>query len=230
MIDRYKNHEIATIASLESKGKRWQIVELAVVRALEILGLAPARTHNRMTERLSAPIDVALWLKNEEANQHDFNAWQEERLRFVPLELQKYFHPDTTSYDTEEPAFAMMLEQMLEVVKPKIDALEQALVDLARRYRHTPMYGRTHRQGAKMMTFGKRCLGYLAQLRFARDQIAHAAGVLQYSKISGAVGNYGGRLTPQIEKEALKVLGKKPFYGASQVMPRVVFVPLASSL
>lgn len=230
MIDRYEDVDIVRIFSLANKGQMWQKVELAVTRALENLGLASSGTHAQMAERLSAPIDVALWLELEKVNHHDFNAWQEERMRFLPVELHQYFHPDTTSYDTEEPAFTLMLREALEVVKPKITAVEDALIVLARRYRFTPMYARSHGQGAKMITFGKRCVSHLKELRLARDEIMRAAQILRYSKISGAAGNYGGRLTPQIEKEALAVLGLEPLYGVTQIVPRVLFVPFGTAL
>src|SRR3990167_8037842 len=100
MIDRYEDPDIARITSLVSKGQRWQTVELAVTLALERLGHAPVETYNRMTACLTPPIDVELWLKLEAINHHDFNAWQEERLRLVPGGLQPNFLSRNTSHYT----------------------------------------------------------------------------------------------------------------------------------
>lgn len=230
MIPRYENPEIAAIWTQANKGLMWQRVELAVVRAKEVLGEAKPQSAERMDILLSEPIDVEEWNRLDGILHHDFNAFLAERLRFLTPVYHPFWHPGTTSYDTEEPAFALMLTASLEVVKAKVARAEEALVLLARRYRYTPMYARTHGQGAKVQTFGKRCLTYLVQLRFVRDELLRSAWVLEYSKLSGAVGNYGGRLSPELERETLKILGLKPFYGATQIMPRVLYVPFATNL
>jgi adenylosuccinate lyase len=50
-----------------------------------------------------------------------------------------------------------------------------------------------------------------------------------YSKISGAHGKYG-TIDPELERTALEILGFKPFYGATQIMPRILYAPIAQAL
>jgi adenylosuccinate lyase len=52
---------------------------------------------------------------------------------------------------------------------------------------------------------------------------------LKYSKISGAIGNYGS-IDPEIEKRALEILGFEPYYGATQIIPREIYAPIAYAL
>lgn len=59
--------------------------------------------------------------------------------------------------------------------------------------------------------------------------VQKTADNLNYSKLSGALGNYRG-VSPEVEKEALKILGCKPFYGATQIMPRELYAPIADAL
>ncbi len=89
--------------------------------------------------------------------------------------------------------------------------------------------GRTHGQEAELQTFGKRCLTYLQALRVDMLTLQRAKRNLRYSKISGAVGNYGS-INPALEQAALQILDLQPFYGATQIMPRELYAPLAQAL
>lgn len=91
------------------------------------------------------------------------------------------------------------------------------------------MNGRTHGQEAGLMTFGKRILSWIQDLRLDMKNLERAAQNLKYSKLSGIIGNYG-TLPPELEKETLAILGFKPYYGATQIMPREVYAPIAQAL
>ncbi len=91
------------------------------------------------------------------------------------------------------------------------------------------MNGRTHGQEAELQSFGKRCLTWLKIFQESWGELQHAERKLRHSKISGAIGNYGS-IDPTVEKNALAELGFKPFYGATQIMPREKFLPLAGAL
>lgn len=176
------------------------------------------------------PIDIDWWKKRDNEIKHDLNAFVEERRRFLPNYLQIYLHKKITSYDTEEAAFARMLDESLNVVIVCYNDLIQVITEKAIKYRYAIMNGRTHGQEAELQTFGKRCLTWLVELRVCMDNLQKAMEGLKDSKLSGALGNYGGSIDPKIEKEALKILGFEPFYGSTQIMPRVIYVPIAGAL
>jgi adenylosuccinate lyase len=230
MIQRYSDRQITHLFSDANKVATWQIVELAVTTALEKLGRAPEGIARRMTDLLSQPVNLERWYELERINHHDLNAFLEERLVYLPTDLHPYWHPGTTSYDTEEPAFALILRAASDRVRDLSQSFEKQLRRLASTYRYTPMYAHTHGQGAKMQGFGKRALSYLAEFYHIYGNLVRAVDDTLYSKLSGAVGNYGGRLSPELERTALEILGLKPFLGATQIMPRSVFVPLATQL
>ncbi len=230
MIGRYAQPEIAGVWDDPQKLAYWQETELAVIQAGVILGKVPKETYKEIAKILGAhPIDIAWWLERENVVRHDLNAFIDERLRFLPAELQIYFHKGITSYDTEEPAFARMLKASLRVVKDNYSTLEEIIKGMASRYRYTIMNGRTHGQEAELQTFGKRCLTWLQDLRVDLENQERVEKDLRYSKISGAIGNYGS-MDPELEKEALRILGFVPFYGATQIMPRELYAPIAQAL
>jgi len=230
MHERYAQKSISSIFSNENKLQLWQATELAVIRALEELGLIPSGTYEKIKGIWEAnPIDVAWWKVRDKEIKHDLNAFIEERTRHLPVELQQYVHRKITSYDTEEPAFTQMLLQASHEVRMSQKAILEVIREMALRWRFTPMNGRTHGQEAELQTFGKRCLTWYRDLKESFLNFEGSLERLRYSKISGAIGNYGS-IEPEVECQALKFLGLDPWYGATQIMPRQLYAPLGEAL
>lgn len=230
MIKRYASPDIEKIWADENKIAIWQKVELAVMAARVKLGLLPSAIFDDMQNALmQKPADLVWWKAREEETQHDLQAWIDERVRHLAVQYRPNFHDGMTSFDTEEPAFAMMLRESDCIVDGAVEKLLDALRSLAIKYRYTPMMGVTHGQSAELQTFGKRCLTWWKVIFEDQTHLREAHLKVQRSKTSGAIGNYGG-VTPEIEAKALEILGLEPFIGATQVMPREVYTPLAQAL
>lgn len=230
MIERYANEGITKIWTDEEKVFTWQKVELAVIEARAKLELIPQKVFSKIKDILElTQVDIGWWKNREKETNHDLQAWVEERVRHLPLALRPYFHEGMTSYDTEETAFLILLKRSVTQVFKGCVALENALKDLALKYRYSPMMGVTHGQHAEIQTFGKRCLTWYQEVVVAEKKISTNLEELCLSKLSGAIGNYGG-VTPEVELKALEILGFKPFYGATQILPRQLHVPSAQSL
>jgi len=228
MIDRYSDGRITKI--WEDKLKRWEDSELAVLQARVNRGELKKKDYDLIFRSLkNNPINIEWWLKKDEEIHHDLNAFLEERLRYIPKDLRVYFHKGMTSYDTEEPAFVTMLKKSVCVVENDFNEVQKIIKEMAIRYRWTIMVARTHGQEAEIQSFGKRCLCWLQDLSVSFDNLQKAKLNLNYSKMSGAIGNYGS-LDPEIEEEALKVLGFEPYIGSTQIMPREMYAPLAQAL
>jgi adenylosuccinate lyase len=230
MIDRYADKEIKEIWSDANKLKLWQEVELAVIEARVESGEITKKDFLQIQKTLKEnPIDIGWWLAKEEEIKHDLNAFVEERRRFLLPHLQRYFHELITSYDTEEPAFATILKDSLEIVEEHQAELVEVLTKIAEIYRFTIMNARTHGQEAKLQSFGKRISCWIVDLRLDSEILEKAEDCLDYSKLSGAVGNYGS-ISPHLEKKALEILDFEPYSGATQIMPREIYAPLAYAL
>ena len=230
MIKRYANPKIAQIFSDENKLELWQETELAVIGAMEDFQFIRTGIFEEIGEILRMfPIDLEWWEKRDEEIHHDLNAFLDERLRHLNAKYHKFFHKNITSYDTEEPAFGRMLTEATDVIMALTNDLEETLINLAIKYRYTIMNARTHGQEAELQSFGARCLTWLVELRMAKVSLDHSAINLSYSKLSGAIGKYGS-LDPRVEERALDFLGFSPFYGATQIMPRILYAPLGQSL
>ena len=231
MIPRYEQKEITRIWSDTNKLQLWQKTEFAVLEARANLGQIPQEIYARIKGDLNYyPIDMGYWKILEEKFKHDLNAFVEERRRFLPAGLKPYLHEGMTSYDTEEPAFARMLKESTDLVMREYCInLNSTLRGKAIKHRFTIMIGKTHGQGAELQTFGKRCLTWFRNLETDLENLERTAKNLRYSKLSGAIGNYGD-INPEIEKKALAILGFEPYYGATQIMPRELYAPIAQAL
>ncbi len=230
MIERYQDSRIAAVWSLENKYKLWQDVELAFLRAQVSLGqLEQAQFDQIKTALEAAPINAGEIHEIEQKTRHDLNAFVEERRQHIPKELQRFFHRGNTSYDTEEPAMALMLQASYDVVAEELGKLQDALQEQAGKHHHTVMFARTHGQEAELQTFGKRLLGYFADLEVDKFVLHTAHGTVGFSKFSGATGNYT-TVSPDTERATLKELDLEPFVGATQIVPREVYTPLAMAL
>ena len=230
MNERYENLEITKIFSDEHKLELWQKTELAVIAARVKLGMMGRQDALSISDALeNAPIDLIRWKIRDKEIHHDLNAFIDERLRNLAPGLHQYFHKGITSYDTEEPAFGRILTEATEIIMPLSAKLKNALVLLGATYRYTIMNARTHGQEAEIQSFGARCLSWLADYQIAEEALNKSLDNLQYSKLSGAIGKYGS-LDPKIEKIALEMLGFKPYLGATQIMPRVFYAPIAQNL
>jgi len=230
MISRYEKEGIRMVWSEENKVSLWQEVELAVLcMKVHFAGLA-WEIYKKIHDILKGnSIDLAWWKNREKETRHDLDAFLDERRRFLPAELQHYLHEDMTSYDTEESAFIEMLKRSIGLVKQELNELKKVLDAMARKYRYTIMMARTHGQEAQLQSFGKRCLTWLKDLMIDEFNLDKSSENLLYSRLSGAIGNYGG-LSPEVELGALTILGFKPFYGATQIMPRELYAPIAQAL
>ncbi|MEZ0286419.1 MAG: lyase family protein [Candidatus Paceibacterota bacterium] len=230
MDKRYMVPDITHLWSLEQRLLGWQETEIACIRADQHLGNISPEIADAMVQVLEAnPIDISVYEANDKELRHDLNAFLQERERFLPKEYHKYFHREMTSYDTQEPAMARRLQASAALVAAGLERLDQVLLAQAEKYRYSPMVGRTHGQWAELQTFGFRCLRYRAVLKLCQAQLEFAQSFLDYSKISGAIANYTGR-TMEEEWVALDLLNLRPFYGASQIMPRIIYLPLIGAM
>jgi len=230
MIPRYASPPIVETWSPPNKLLWWQETELAVIEARVKLGQVEEKVYAAILKLLrDNKIDIDWWLERDKEVRHDLNAFLDERLRFLPANLQQYFHDGLTSYDTEEPAFVKMIWDSIKIFEEVLNRLKITLIDMARHYRHTLMIGRTHGQEAELQSFGKRCLTWLVAIREGTSSLTMVKQKLKYSKLSGAIGNYRG-VKPAVEAKALDILGLLPFYGATQIMPRELYAPIAQAV
>ena len=87
-----------------------------------------------------------------------------------------------------DTGLVLQLREALDLIHQDLAGSEAALIDLARRYRDTPMAGRTHAQHALPITFGFKCALWLAPLQRHAERLARLRSEISVVQFGGAVG------------------------------------------
>ena len=108
----------------------------------------------------------------------------------------RYVHWGATTQDIMDTAVVLQVRAGLEIIESDIAALRGILAGLAKRYRDTPMAGRTHLQQALPVTFGYKCAIWLAMFDRHSERLAQLKPrvlVGQFAGAAGTLASLGGK-------------------------------------
>jgi adenylosuccinate lyase len=105
------------------------------------------------------------------------------------------------------------------VLRTELDALAEALRELARAHRDTVMIGRSHAIHGEPITFGFKVAGWLAETERNRERLERLERVVAVGQISGAMGTYANT-DPEVEAITCRLLGLVPDTASTQVIGR----------
>ena len=103
-------------------------------------------------------------------------------------EAGRYVHWGATTQDIMDTAVILQLREALALIDADIAALRGILADLSRRYRDTPMAGRTHLQQALPVTFGYKTAIYLAMFDRHAERLQQLKPRVLVGQFAGAAG------------------------------------------
>ncbi|MCX7732791.1 MAG: adenylosuccinate lyase [candidate division WOR-3 bacterium] len=215
MTSRYQTPEMAQLWSEETKFKTWLLVEKAVAKIEGELGIIPKPAAEKIQQ---ATFKISEIERFEKETNHDVIAFTRSVAKSAG-EAGKYVHYGITSYDVVDTALVLRCVQALDIIHTALLELQVTTANLARRYQWTPMIGRTHGVHAEPITFGLKCLSWLAEINRGIERVKLARAEIAYGKISGTVGAYT-QLSPEVEKRVLKLLNLKVEPVSTQVIPR----------
>jgi len=209
MIDRYSTPEMRELWSEAERYRSWLKVELAAMEAFEELGKVPPGSAAAVRLALADnPLDDAFAARVgeiEESTRHDIVAFTRALSERVG-EAARFVHYGLTSTDVVDSAQNLLLTHAVDLIMADLDAVMQALLGLAARYKHTPCIGRTHGIHAEPMTFGLKFLNFAAAFQRDRGRLARAREAIGVVMLSGSVGTYA-HVPPQVEQAAARSLG-----------------------
>lgn len=218
MIPRYETFNMCKIWSEENKFQKWLEVELAIIRAKEEMRLIPVDTYSRINRQAGFSVDRIEEL--DKIIHHDLLAFVQTVQEKLDPELRQYFHQGVTSYDTQEPATALLIRSAIEVIFRSLGLLKDELKLKALKYKHLIKIHRTHGQHAEPTTLGLEFLWWYDALDRQSDTLHQAYDAMWATKISGAVGTYPGGLSPEIEARALRHLNLGQAKISAQILLR----------
>src|ERR1017187_336563 len=103
-------------------------------------------------------------------------------------EAARFVHWGATSQDANDTGLVLQIRQALGILEADLAGLCSGLTQLARKYRSTPMAGRTLMQHALPTTFGVKVAGWLDAMNRHSDRFAETSIRVQVLQFGGAVG------------------------------------------
>jgi 3-carboxy-cis,cis-muconate cycloisomerase len=123
------------------------------------------------------------------------------------FEASKYVHFGATSQDIIDTATVLGIKTYINWLENTLNELIENLGGLSKKYRETPMIGRTLLQQAKPITFGLKTAGWLSALLECQEQLEQLKGRLLKIQLSGAVGAGNAAITKDVQVSAAEILG-----------------------
>src|SRR5580658_8411846 len=123
--------------------------------------------------------------------------------------LGEWCHWGATTQDITDTATVLQIREALDLVEADIVAIADALAGLARRYRDTPMAGRSNLQQAVPITFGYKAATYLAAFDRHRERLRQLRPRALVGEFGGAAGTLSslGKRGLEVQAALMRELG-----------------------
>jgi 3-carboxy-cis,cis-muconate cycloisomerase len=120
-----------------------------------------------------------------------------------------YAHWGATTQDIMDTGVVLQVRAALEVIESELADLRRILAGLAKRYRDTPMAGRTHLQQALPVTFGYKAAIWLAMFERHAQRLAELRPRVLVGEFAGAAGTLAslGDKGLDVQKAMMEELG-----------------------
>jgi adenylosuccinate lyase len=204
------------IWSDERKFEIWLEIEVLACEAMAELGQIPKRDTAEIRQR--ARFSIPEILEIEKRTNHDVIAFLENVADSVGP-AARWIHQGLTSSDVLDTTLAVQLTESSELLLGDLNKLRSTIAKQARRFKMTPMIGRSHGVHAEPITFGLKLALMFDEFGRAEERLAQTRERIRVGKLSGAVGTHA-HLDPRIENAVCKKLGLKPAILSTQIVQR----------
>jgi len=231
---RYFDAQIARYLSERTRITFQAHIEAALAHALAEVGVCSQDVADEI-DAARFKIRVEDIAEEEKTTKHDVKAIVNCIKRELPESAQPFVHFGATSYDIVSTAMSLQLRTAIrELVLPRLQSLQNTLLELTDKYAETVQIGRTHGQHAVPITFGFMLSGYVSRLGDSMLALDELAGALK-GKFSGAVGSYNALSVfvddPEaFEKTVLGYVGLEAAPASTQIVPAEGYIRLLDEL
>ena len=200
----------------EAKLNKWLQIEVLACEALTKLGEIPPHAMAVIKER--ARFDIGRMNEIEKRVRHDVVAFLTSIGENIGPE-SRYLHLGLTSSDVLDTALASQMREAAEIIIEDMNRLLMVIKRLSKKFKYSPMIGRTHGVHAEPTTFGLKMALWYTEMQRNRERMERAKEDISYGKLSGAVGTFA-HVLPFVEEYVCEQLGLKPEPVSSQIIQR----------
>ncbi|MDR1523025.1 MAG: adenylosuccinate lyase [Endomicrobium sp.] len=216
MIPRYTKPQMAAVWSEKNRFHKMLDVEIFAAEAMSKIGIVPKKAIEIIKKK--AKVNVERISEIELTVKHDVIAFLSAVTETIGPE-GSFLHLGMTSSDVLDTATAAQLRESTTLIIEETKKLANITKNLAKKYKMTPMIGRTHGIHAEPMTFGLKVASWHSEIMRSLDRLNFTLETVSYGKISGAVGTMA-HLDPKIEEYVCKKMKLKPEPVSTQIIPR----------
>ena len=208
--DIFSTPQMRRIFSDEARTGYCLEIEAALARAQARLGVIPETAAHEIVHQCRIEnIDFARLKKQTERIGYPILGIVQQIVDLCADGLGEWCHWGATTQDITDTAAILQIRAALELVEKDMDAIAGPLGDLSRRYRDTPMAGRSNLQQAVPLTFGFKTAALLAAMQRHRERLAQLRPRVLVGEFGGAVGTLAslGGSGLKVQAELMRELG-----------------------
>jgi adenylosuccinate lyase len=200
----------------ERKFQIWLEIEVLACEAMATLGQIPKKDAEEIRNR--ARFSIPEILEIEKRTNHDVIAFLENVAASVGP-AARWIHQGLTSSDILDTALAVQLTESAKILLDDLQKLRATIGNQARRFKMTPMIGRSHGIHAEPITFGLKLALMFDEFGRAEERLRQTNERVRVGKLSGAVGTHA-YVDPAVERSVCEKLGLKPATISTQIVQR----------
>src|SRR5712691_9851368 len=213
VIDRYSRPQMRDIWADQRKFEIWLEIELLACEAMAELDQIPKKDAAEIRKKARFSI-----LEIEKRTNHDVIAFLENVASSVGP-AARWIHQGLTSSDILDTTLSVQLTESAKLLADDLKQLREAIAAQARKYKMTPMIGRSHGVHAEPITFGLKLALMFDEFGRAEERLGQTLERIRVGKISGAVGTHA-HVDPKVERAVCEKLGLKPATLSTQIVQR----------
>jgi len=204
------------IWSDERKYQIWLEIEVLACEGMAELGQIPKEDAAEI--RKKARFSIPEILEIEKRTNHDVIAFLENVASSVGP-AARWIHQGLTSSDILDTTLSVQMTESINILADDLKQVRDVIAGQARRYKMTPMIGRSHGVHAEPITFGLKLALMFDEFGRAEERLAQTRERVRVGKISGAVGTHA-HVDPRVERAVCQKLGLKPAMLSTQIVQR----------
>ena len=197
----FTTEPMRAVWSDENRVQKYLDFEAALAVAQARLGIIPQKACDEIVKHCSADkIDMAKLKEATERIGYPVLPVVQQLVKLCKDGLGEWSHWGATTQDITDTATIMQIREALALVEKEIDGICDALAALAKKYRDTPMAGRSNLQQAVPITFGYKMATMLAAFERHKQRLQELKARVLVGEFGGAAGTLSS-----LGKDGLKV-------------------------
>jgi len=187
--DIFTTPDMRRVWSDESRIAFYLEFEAALARVQARLGIIPQKAADEIVRKCKVEnVDFAKLKRQTERIGYPVLPVVQQIVALCDDGLGEWCHWGATTQDITDTATVMQIRAALDLIEKDMKAISGSLADLARRYRDTPMAGRSNLQQAVPLTFGFKMACLLAAMQRHRARLKELRPRILVGDFWGAVG------------------------------------------